>query len=348
MYKVKYAHPMPAEYVVRDTNNEKPPFGWIPFDRLNNSVVESTWSYHAKTVFDIESVQGLQESIDGKLSLLKNLGCTDDDLNLKTLKENDYNTERCIRLLLQRNIDNALKARQDAIQAFAENLDSGSEGSSYHSSTDDDEPKERQPTAKRTPSRKRQPKLLPTEPQDDDCSICCSNYAITSENWKSLQCQHKLCVNCYKKIEITRTTMTGVSHTFIKCPFCLATFGIEIGLCPNGEMSETILLSPCAGYEGSNTISIIYTVRTPLYRMKRNAFLPDNVDGRKILKLLRIAWDRRLSITIGTSHTTGIENTLVWNIHHKTSQSGGVYRYGFPDLSYFDRVIAELKSFGIQ
>ena len=33
--------------------------------------------------------------------------------------------------------------------------------------------------------------------------------------------------------------------------------------------------------------------------------------------------DAKLIFTVGTSHTTGITNTVVWNdIHHKTSRSG--------------------------
>ncbi|XP_077869362.1 uncharacterized protein LOC144360563, partial [Saccoglossus kowalevskii] len=38
----------------------------------------------------------------------------------------------------------------------------------------------------------------------------------------------------------------------------------------------------------------------------RTAYLPDNFDGRDVLKLLKIAFDRRLTFTVGTSHTTGI------------------------------------------
>jgi hypothetical protein len=34
----------------------------------------------------------------------------------------------------------------------------------------------------------------------------------------------------------------------------------------------------------------------------------------------------------------------VWNgIHHKTSLTGGSTNYGYPDPSYFQRVIEELK-----
>ena len=51
----------------------------------------------------------------------------------------------------------------------------------------------------------------------------------------------------------------------------------------------------------------------------RTAFLPDNMEGREICALLKVAFERRLVFTIGTSRTTGREGVITWNdIHHKT------------------------------
>lgn len=358
MYKVKYSNPHQVDVSTYST----PRFGWLSAKETNFSeiAVTSTSPLHAETIFyEMERMQGLgpiaihsttpsQELIDGKLKLLNNFGYTDIALNLKTLRENDYDVSRCVRVLLKRNdINNALKAKlEDAFKPPAEDkAESVSEGSSYHSSTDEDTPKERQPPKER--QRKLTKKSTPAEPLEEDCPICCEKYAKASDHWRILQCQHNLCVNCFRKIEITRTTMTGLSHTFMKCPFCNVTDGIEIGICPDGEMSERLIPSHCDGYEGSNTIQIEYKVKNGTHRVRRVAFLPDNDEGRNTLKLLRIAWDRRMIFTIGTSHTTGIENAVVWNVHHKTSQRGGVSRYGFPDPTYFVRVTTELKGFGI-
>ena len=45
---------------------------------------------------------------------------------------------------------------------------------------------------------------------------------------------------------------------------------------------------------------------------------------------------------VGTSVTTGQENTVVWSgIHHKTSIWDGPF--GFPDPTYLNRVSEELK-----
>ena len=45
---------------------------------------------------------------------------------------------------------------------------------------------------------------------------------------------------------------------------------------------------------------------------------------------------------IGTSLTTGQSNTVVWaGIHHKSTMHGGPF--GYPDATYFNRVLEELK-----
>lgn len=52
----------------------------------------------------------------------------------------------------------------------------------------------------------------------------------------------------------------------------------------------------------------------------RTAYLPDDKEGNEVLRLLQIAWDRKLTFTIGTSVTSGASNTVVWNgVHHKVS-----------------------------
>ena len=46
--------------------------------------------------------------------------------------------------------------------------------------------------------------------------------------------------------------------------------------------------------------------------------------------------------------TTGLDNQTVWNgIHHKTSMSGGVASFGYPDETYLDRVKQELAAKGL-
>ena len=60
----------------------------------------------------------------------------------------------------------------------------------------------------------------------------------------------------------------------------------------------------------------------------RHGYLPDNREGQKVLKLLRKAFDQKLTFAIGRSATTGQSNVITWNdIHHKTSMTGGPTKY---------------------
>ena len=110
------------------------------------------------------------------------------------------------------------------------------------------------------------------------------------------------------------------------------------------------------GYRGCGTIVINYYIPdgtqgpqhpNPGQRYTgthRTAYLPDNQEGREVLKvlvlyrniitvmtslsvliqLLQKAWDAKLIFTIGMSHTTRLDNTVIWNdIHHKTNSHGG-------------------------
>jgi len=56
---------------------------------------------------------------------------------------------------------------------------------------------------------------------------------------------------------------------------------------------------------------------------RRIAYLPATAEGEEICQLLREAFNAGLIFTIGTSHTTGADNVVIWNdIHHKTSKTG--------------------------
>ncbi len=182
----------------------------------------------------------------------------------------------------------------------------------------------------------------------EDCQICYDSFETDDKNWKSLNCEHKVCAKCYKEINITRKTMSGISHNSIKCPFCQIVSGTIVGTCPDGTMKVKTLKTRCEGYEDVGSIEIHYFINDSNgYYLNRVAYLPDNDEGREILELLKIAWDRRISFTIGTSITTGAENTVVWNIHHKTNPSGGTAFFGYPDPTYFQRVKWELDAYGI-
>jgi deltex len=140
-------------------------------------------------------------------------------------------------------------------------------------------------------------------------------------------------------------------ENFIKCPVCSKIYGVQTGTQPPGEMTAYIdYHTRCAGFENCNTIVIKYSFPNGhnYTGTSRHAYLPDTLDGRKTLGLLKVCFDRKLIFTVGTSVTTGQTNTTVWaGIHHKTHVTGGTMHFGYPDATYFNRVQQEMASKGV-
>lgn len=68
----------------------------------------------------------------------------------------------------------------------------------------------------------------------------------------------------------------------------------------------------------------------------------------QVLKLLLVAWDRRLIFSVGTSSTTGEADTVIWNeVHHKTEFGSNLTGHGYPDSGHLDNVLEELRAQGI-
>ncbi|NXD57849.1 DTX1 ligase, partial [Corvus moneduloides] len=148
----------------------------------------------------------------------------------------------------------------------------------------------------------------------------------------------------------------------LQCPTCKAIYGEKTGTQPPGKMEFHLIPHSLPGYTDSKTIRIVYDIPTGIQGPEhpnpgkkftargfpRHCYLPDNEKGRKVLKLLIVAWDRRLIFTIGTSNTTGESDTVVWNeIHHKTEFGSNLTGHGYPDPNYLDNVLAELLAQGV-
>ncbi|XP_069789013.1 E3 ubiquitin-protein ligase DTX1-like isoform X2 [Narcine bancroftii] len=148
----------------------------------------------------------------------------------------------------------------------------------------------------------------------------------------------------------------------LQCPTCKAIYGEKTGTQPPGKMEYHLIPHSLPGYPEFKTIRIVYDIPAGLQGVEhpnqgkrftargfpRHCYLPDNEKGRKILKLLIVAWDRRLIFTIGTSNTTGETDTVVWNeIHHKTEFGSNLTGHGYPDPNYLENVLAELSAQGV-
>ncbi|XP_030276932.1 uncharacterized protein LOC115583862 isoform X2 [Sparus aurata] len=184
--------------------------------------------------------------------------------------------------------------------------------------------------------------------EDEECPMCKDTFI----NKKQLKCKHEFCEECLEQSK---------KHMGPVCPVCKDVFGVIEGTQPDGTMSSYKRTPSLPGFEDCGTIVIDYyipsgkqTERHPnpgqrYHGTSRTAYLPDNKEGKEVLRLLRRAFNQKLIFTVGTSTTTGIENQVTWNdIHHKTSRTGGPQRFGYPDPDYLRRVRDELMAKGIE
>lgn len=180
----------------------------------------------------------------------------------------------------------------------------------------------------------------------DSCPVCLS--ALTKPSL--LPCGHQLCSTCLDELKQHKPC----------CPLCNKAFGMITGTQPEGTMEFGEIKERLPGYESCNSIMIIYNFPNgkqgkehpkpgqPYKGTRRQAFLPNNREGETILKLLQVAFDRRLIFTIGDSRTTGKEDRVTWNdIHHKTAIHGGTEKFAYPDPDYLSRVKDELAAKGV-
>ncbi|KAG7221341.1 hypothetical protein INR49_017307 [Caranx melampygus] len=137
--------------------------------------------------------------------------------------------------------------------------------------------------------------------------------------------EDETCPICMEPIVTTAKKTLRCKHSF--CRDCLKTAFDYKPVCPTCGQEEHP--NPGQPYEG----------------VSRTAYFPDSPEGRRIIILLRRAFDQKLIFTVGRSTTSGRNNTVTWNdIHHKTSTHGGPTNYGYPDPEYLSRVRDELKS----
>ena len=209
-------------------------------------------------------------------------------------------------------------------------------------------------------------KINKTSNELDKCSICQYNF-LEDENKEGKSVNDELpdfeelfkkklnvillknCHDHFFHIECL-DLLIGDKKSF-KCPNCSKIYGILIGDQPPGSMSAHISYNfHCSGFEDCDTIVIKYDFPSgsEYSGTYRTAFLPNNKEGKEILGLLKVCFDRKLTFTVGTSVTTGVTNTTEWNgVHHKTNLYGGSTNFGYPDNTYFNRVKQELAAKGV-
>jgi len=177
-----------------------------------------------------------------------------------------------------------------------------------------------------------------------ECVICLDS--LEMESLVSLQCGHSFHRKC-----IHRALMANPV-----CPTCRSSVGEPQGKSPSGTM--TIMNDPRRCDGAKKSIVITYDIPAGVQleyhehpgkrhgRKLASAYLPDNSQGRQLLKRLKFAFSHGLTFTVGTSLTTGVADSCTWaSIHHKTSLSEGAH--GYPDSNYFCNCNAELDTLGV-
>ncbi|XP_061584369.1 uncharacterized protein LOC133449252 [Cololabis saira] len=171
------------------------------------------------------------------------------------------------------------------------------------------------------------------------------------------QCGHQYHVQC-----LLAMYNNGNKDGSLQCPTCKTIYGVKTGNQPAGKMEFHVIPPSLPGHPDVRTLRIIYSIPPGIQGPEhpnpgkpftargfpRHCYLPDTELGRQVLKLLLVAWDRRLIFSVGTSSTTGESDTVIWNeIHHKTEFGSNLTGHGFPDPGHLDNVLEELRVQGI-
>uniref|UniRef100_V9L3W1 E3 ubiquitin-protein ligase n=1 Tax=Callorhinchus milii TaxID=7868 RepID=V9L3W1_CALMI len=206
---------------------------------------------------------------------------------------------------------------------------------------------------------------------DEDCIICMEKLSDLSgydgvSHSKTIQPdsvgKFTKCGHIFHLLCMMAMYENGTKDGSLQCPSCKMIYGEKTGTQPKGKMDLYLLPQSLPGHPDCAAIHIAYYILPGIQGPEhpnpgrpftargfpRHCYLPHNDKGRKVLELLKVAWNRRLIFTVGTSNTTGEADTVVWNeIHHKTEMGSNVSGHGYPDPNYLDNVIAELAAQGV-
>ncbi|KAJ4918952.1 hypothetical protein JOQ06_021296 [Pogonophryne albipinna] len=208
-------------------------------------------------------------------------------------------------------------------------------------------------------------------PPEEDCTICMEALAGPSgykgpgvggisraeSVGRLAQCGHQYHLQC-----LVAMYNNGNKDGSLQCPTCKTIYGVKTGNQPPGKMEYHVIPHSLPGHPDCKTIRIIYNIPPGIQGPEhpnpgkpftargfpRHCYLPDSEKGRRVLRLLLVAWDRRLIFSVGTSSTTGESDTVIWNeVHHKTEFGSNLTGHGYPDPGHLDNVLEELKAQGI-
>jgi deltex-like protein len=183
----------------------------------------------------------------------------------------------------------------------------------------------------------------------NECLVCTEDYdpLLVDQDLSLTRCGHvfhKACIDPW----LSRVP---------RCP-CNQWLSSPRGTCPDGTMEVAIEPGPVGGHErcGCHTYRILYSipdgVQGPMHPSpgrtfhgtSRLAYVPTCSQGEELLELLERLFSSRMTLTVGTSLTSGASNSVVWSghAHHKTVKNGGG-AWAFPDATALPRMISECQ-----
>ncbi|KAE8277484.1 E3 ubiquitin-protein ligase DTX3L [Larimichthys crocea] len=128
---------------------------------------------------------------------------------------------------------------------------------------------------------------------------------------------------------------------------------------PEGQMTWVILQRDLPGFPDDNTLQLSYIFPDgiqmekhphpgqPYAGLRLCAYLPDNREGRRVLKLLDKAFHQQLLFTVATNED-GEDMVTTGFIPLKTQPEGGYKVDGYPDSEYLKAVRKLLKDKGVE
>jgi len=149
------------------------------------------------------------------------------------------------------------------------------------------------------------------------------------------------------------------------CPICRKVVSKPQGAQPSGKMQICYHVNGyngqrCQGFPQDGVIEIKYDIPSGIQKAYQSnpgvgyssavkiGILPFNTEGEKVLKRLVYSFSHGLTLSVGTSLTTGYSNVVTWgSVHHKSQLWGGVQAHGFPDPGYFLNVNDELDALSV-
>lgn len=139
-----------------------------------------------------------------------------------------------------------------------------------------------------------------------------------------------------------------------RCPRCQRAYGKVVGSQPRvGTLAWRSEGFGLPGCRASETLIVEFAFSPGVDEggqhyegRKPKCYLPGNCQGILLLELFKVAFRRRVMFGLGASMSFGTYRPT-FNIHIKTSSRRGGAEHGFPDSSYFERSIEELRTNGV-